>query len=147
MTPLQITLSRRAVIKSLVGSSILLPGIISELLAAEAARGASTFDPLAGGRPRAVMRSRLIDLGGFVIGLGWTIGSNLVDVRLRRRNRAGVAKDVEVDREGPCRARFEFGHAAKLAFDAPVVRIAGAGLQTRHVSFFFGVRVFPKCQK
>ncbi len=40
-------LSRRAVIRSLVGGSILLPGILSELLAEESSPGATTDNPLA----------------------------------------------------------------------------------------------------
>lgn len=40
-------MNRRTAIRSLAGSSLLLPGIVSELLAAESARGDSTSDPLA----------------------------------------------------------------------------------------------------
>jgi len=49
------TLTRRSAIRSLAGSSLLLPGIVSDLLAADAKRAASaaaaSTDPLAPKQP------------------------------------------------------------------------------------------------
>jgi hypothetical protein len=98
VTPLQTTLSRRAVIKSLVGSSILLPGIISELLAAEAARGASTFDPLAPRDPHFPAKAKRVI---FIYATGGVSHIDTFDPKSMDKGRDGSGKDKLMGSQWP----------------------------------------------
>src|SRR5687767_3718196 len=98
MTPLQRTLSRRAVIKSLVGGSILLPGIISELLAAEATRSASTFDPLAPREPHFPAKARRVI---FMYATGGVSHIDTFDPKSMEKGRDGSGKEKLMGSQWP----------------------------------------------
>jgi hypothetical protein len=127
MTPLQTTLSRRAVIKSLVGSSILLPGIISELLASEAARASSTFDPLAPRAPHFPAKARRVI---FIYATGGVSHIDTFDPKSMDKGRDGSAKEKLMGSQWPSKPNPRCGtvitdlfpHLREVMDDICVVR-------------------------
>ena len=127
MTPLQTTLSRRAVIKSLVGSSILLPGIISELLASEAARASSTFDPLAPRAPHFPAKAKRVI---FIYATGGVSHIDTFDPKSMDKGRDGSAKEKLMGSQWPSKPNPRCGtvitdlfpHLREVMDDICVVR-------------------------
>src|SRR5688572_15901664 len=82
-------LSRRAVIRSMIGSSILLPGILSDLLAGEVGPVGS-FDPLAPKAPHfAAKAKRMI----FLYSTGGVSHIDTFDPKSTEKGRDGTGKD------------------------------------------------------
>jgi hypothetical protein len=88
MARLELSLSRRAVIRSLVGSSILLPGILSELLAAENAR--ATLDPLAPRDPHFPAKAKRVI---FIYATGGVSHIDTFDPKSTENGRDGKGKE------------------------------------------------------
>jgi hypothetical protein len=93
----QTSLSRRAVIKSLVGGSILLPGILSELLAAEAARDAA-FDPLAPRMPHFPAKAKRVI---FIYATGGVSHIDTFDPKSIEKGRDGKGKEKLMGSQWP----------------------------------------------
>src|SRR5688500_5615211 len=89
----------------------------------------------------------LIEFCGFSVRLRRTTRAQLLNLGFCFPDCVRAAQDLEIDREGARLARLEFGNAAEFALDASVVGITGAGLESRHVTFFFGIRVLPESEK
>ncbi|RYD40953.1 MAG: DUF1501 domain-containing protein, partial [Verrucomicrobiaceae bacterium] len=83
------SLSRRAVLRSMIGSSILLPGILSELLAEDAGRSAS-FDPLAPKPPHFPGKAKRVI---FLYATGGVSHIDTFDPKSTAKGRDGNGKD------------------------------------------------------
>jgi hypothetical protein len=82
-------LSRRAVIRSMIGSSVLLPGILSELLAGDAAPAAS-FDPLAPRAPHFPAKAKRMI---FLYATGGVSHIDTFDPKPTAKGRDGTGRD------------------------------------------------------
>src|SRR5688572_8489774 len=87
MVGLQQPLSRRAMIRSLVGSSILLPGVLTELLARDAA---PALDPLAPRAPQFPARAKRVI---FLYATGGVSHIDTFDPKSMSKGRDGSGKD------------------------------------------------------